>query len=50
MIDLLFLALMMIPSIICVVTAGILVYNEINGWGWFLLVAIMLMVTKANHS
>ena len=36
------LLLVNIPTIICVATSGILAYNNIEGWGWFLFAALVL--------
>lgn len=41
------LILMNVASIISVIIAGILAHKKINGWGWFLFVALLL-VTNPN--
>ncbi len=36
--------LVILPSIICVLTAAILAYKRIEGWGWFLFIAVLLFL------
>ncbi len=36
------LAILQIPSIIAVLTAGYCAVNKIEGWGWFLFAALVL--------
>ena len=38
-----------IPSIICFSTAFWLLYNQIEGWGWFLFVGVIVMVSVQEH-
>lgn len=32
----------LLPSIICVIVAAVLLDKQTDGWGWFLLVALLL--------
>ena len=42
------LLLVNIPTIICAVASGILAYNHIEGWGWFLFAALVLGHTVSD--
>lgn len=37
-----------ILAILCAIAAGILAYNGIEGWGWFLVVAVLTCATNVN--
>lgn len=48
--DILGVAIAFVPAVTCAAIAGYLAINRMDGWGWFLFVAVILLPSKVSVS
>jgi len=47
--DILLIVALNIVAIVCLAAAGVLAYEQLDGWGWFLFVGFLLSVTNYTN-